>query len=99
MRGYHRCGAAISTAASKADDAPAQSPRTGVGPLQLRFFGRAKLLVLLLEDFNASLVGCNRPIQGYVVCFADPEPVQQHRQLASHRHDRALLAVLATVLG
>src|SRR5215813_6332494 len=40
MRGYHRCGAAISTAASKGFDVPTQSPQTGVGPSQVAFFGR-----------------------------------------------------------
>jgi hypothetical protein len=100
MRGYHRCGAAISTAASKADDAPAQSPRTGVEPLQLVCQSASCLqLFSYLKLLWGRLSLRRRSVQRDKVRFADPEPMQQHRQFAGHRHNGSLLAVLASVLG
>ena len=103
MRGYHRCGAAISTAASKADDAPAQSPRTGLDSQLLSSVGLAKegldrclrLFFLPTQVFSLRRL---RTVQRHVVRLADPEPMEQHRQLASHCDHGSLLTVLAAAL-
>jgi hypothetical protein len=40
----------------------------------------------------------SRRVQGVVVCSRFPQVVQQHRQLARHRHRRTFLGISATPL-
>jgi len=97
MRGFHRCGAALSTTASKAHDVTTQSPTTGgetPTPILRAFFS------YLSGFFPPCLVPLGgRPAQGLIVRFAHPEAVQHHGQLPSHGDHGSFLTALAATLG
>jgi hypothetical protein len=97
--GFHRCGAAISTAASKAKTPSAVADNGGLNASSDRPD------VLLTRDFLRFYLSFlrrdlhDRPAVGLVVLAADPETVQQHRQFSGDGHHRSFLAAFTSTLA